>query len=340
MRVLVVDDDPFSVAMVSRALLLDGYEVETARNGEEAIQILEERFCRIVISDWEMPHMSGVDLCKRIRKSELPSYVYFILLTYREKTDDIVQGLSAGADDFVSKPFDPLELRARVTAGKRLIALETRDMVIFALARLAESRDPETGLHLDRIRNYSRALAQQLMRSGPYQDQINPSFAQLIYLTSPLHDIGKIGIPDSILLKPGRLNDEEFDIMKRHTTIGAETLSAAIDKYPDVEFLKVARDIALTHHERFDGTGYPQRLRGEDIPLSGRIVALADVYDALRSKRVYKSSYTHSTTRSMILEASGTHFDPAVVEAFSEIEECFRQIDETHRYDEAEAMTA
>jgi putative two-component system response regulator len=280
--------------------------------------------------------MSGVELCKRIRKSELPSYVYFILLTYREHTDDIVQGLSAGADDFVSKPFEPLELRARVNAGKRLIALETRDMVIFALARLAESRDPETGLHLDRIRAYSRALAQQLMRQGAYKDQIEPSFAQLIYLTSPLHDIGKIGIPDAILLKPGKLTEDEFEIMKRHTTIGADTLNAAIDKYPDVEFLKVARDIALTHHERFDGTGYPQRLRGEEIPLCGRIVALADVYDAMRSKRVYKSSFSHAVTRSKIVAAGGTHFDPVVVEAFCAIEESFRQIDEALRGEESE----
>jgi len=164
------------------------------------------------------------------------------------------------------------------------------------------------------------------MSHGATREQVDPDFACLIYLTSPLHDIGKVGIPDAVLLKPGRLSDREFAIMKTHTTIGAETLDAALHQYPGVAYLRFARDIALTHHERFDGSGYPSGLSGDDIPLSGRVVALADVYDALTSKRVYKPAYAHDIARSMIFEESGTHFDPAVVEAFRQNEAEFLKI--------------
>ncbi len=234
--------------------------------------------------------------------------------------------MSAGADDFISKPFHPAELLVRVRAGERVLALETRDVAIFAMAKLAESRDPETGAHLERVRRYSRTLAQRLAWNPAYYDQIDDNYTQLIYLTSPLHDIGKVGIPDSVLLKPGRLTAEEFDIMKTHAMIGARTLDAALHEYPGATFLQMARDIAASHHERFDGSGYPDRLRGTDIPLCGRIVALADVYDALTSKRVYKDAFGHDHARNVILEESGRHFDPSVVEAFLQCESQFIDI--------------
>jgi putative two-component system response regulator len=214
----------------------------------------------------------------------------------------------------------------RVRTGERILSLETRDVAIFAMAKLAESRDPETGEHLERMRYYSRILAEHLVATRPDCAELRAEFTHLVYLTSPLHDIGKVGIPDSVLLKPGRLSDREFAIMKTHTTIGAETLDAAVRQYPGVAYLHFARNIALTHHERFDGSGYPSGLAGMDIPLCGRIVALADVYDALTSKRVYKPAFAHDIAHSMILDEAGRHFDPDVVNAFAENEDKFRSV--------------
>jgi putative two-component system response regulator len=320
MRLLIVDDDEISRLMLHEALAKAGYDVETAANGRDAMSRIRSAGCRLIISDWEMPEMNGVELCRAIRQSDLPGYTYVILLTSRDDSAGRVEGLNAGADDFVAKPYDLPELLARIRTGERVLSLETRDVAIFAMARLAESRDPETGAHLERVRNYSRALAQDLATSSRYADQINPEFIRLIYQTSPLHDIGKVGIPDSVLLKAGRLSDREFEIMKMHAMIGADTLAAALKEFPGIKFLEMGRDIAAAHHERFDGSGYPAGLVGETIPLCARIVAVADVYDALTSKRVYKSAFSHDIARAMILADSGAHFDPVLVESFVRIE--------------------
>ncbi len=315
-QVLVVDDDEISTMLLHDILSRSGFEVLVARNGVEALDVLRGGTCRLVITDWEMPCMTGVELCRRIREEELDRYVYLILLTSRDEAHDVVEGLSSGADDFVSKPFQAGELRVRLRAGQRVLGMETRDVAIFAMAKLAESRDPETGAHLERIRNYARILARDLAGHRSRRCPVDGDYARLIYLTSPLHDIGKVGIPDSVLLKPGRLSDREFEIMKTHTTLGAETLDAALRQFPGVEFLRMARDVALTHHEHFDGSGYPGGLAGDGIPVAGRIVALADVYDALMSKRVYKDPYHHDVAREIILSARGRQFDPEVVDAF------------------------
>jgi putative two-component system response regulator len=176
------------------------------------------------------------------------------------------------------------------------------------------------------MRNYSRVLAQDLSEQPAVRDRVNAEFVHLIYQTSVLHDIGKVGIPDSVLLKPGRLSDMEFRIMKRHTIIGARTLNAALRQHPRAKFLRMARNIALTHHEHFDGTGYPGRRAGQDIPLCGRIVALADVYDALTTRRVYKEAFTHEVARAIILDSAGTQFDPEIVQAFLRTEGQFLAI--------------
>lgn len=323
MRILIVDDNDVALTVLQNALEAAGHVVVTARDGQEAFAMLYEHRCRIVISDWEMPQMNGVDLCRAIRAADFQGYIYFMLLTGHTSTGEKVEGLNAGADDFIVKPFDPAELLARVRAGERVLSLETREMAIFAMAKLAESRDPETGWHLERVRSYSKVLAQHLSTAPKFQDTIDQEFVRLIYLTSPLHDIGKVGIPDGVLLKPGRLSDREFEIMKSHTTIGAQTLDAALQLFPEVKFLQMAQEIALGHHERVDGTGYPRGLKGDDIPLSARIVALADVYDALASKRVYKNAFTHEVAKSIILKDSGTHFDSGVVEAFIAEEDQF-----------------
>lgn len=333
MQILIVDDDELSLDILEHALGGEGHSVIRASHGHHALEILQQGACQFVISDWDMPGMNGIELCQKIRRRDFGGYVYVILLTSHYGTADIVEGMSAGADDFITKPFHAAELAVRVRAGCRVVSLETRDLAIFALAKLAESRDPETGHHLERVRSYSRVLAEELGLNPKYTTEIDAEFIHLIYLTSPLHDIGKVGIPDSVLLKPGRLSREEFDIMKTHATLGAATLESALDRYPAARFLRVARDIAATHHERWDGTGYPAGLAGLDIPLCGRIVSLADVYDALTSKRSYKEAFTHETARSIIIEGSNTHFDPDVVNAFVQVENEFLSIRKRYAVD-------
>jgi putative two-component system response regulator len=323
MKVLTVDDDDIVLEMLNLVLAQAGHEVVSARNGKEAIEVLRAGQCRMVITDWEMPIMNGLELCKAIRAEQFAGYIYTIILTSHTSVKEAVAGLSAGADDYVSKPFNPEELTVRIRTGERILSLETRDIAIFAMAKLAESRDPETGAHLERVRTYCRTLSQWLADQHLPGYEIDAPFTQTIYLTSPLHDIGKIGIPDCVLLKPGRLSDREFEIMKTHTTLGAGTLNAALEQFPDAKFLLMARDIALGHHERFDGTGYPGGLVGGNIPLCARIVALADVYDALTSKRIYKNAFGHDVARSIITEESGSHFDPRVISAFLGTEQEF-----------------
>jgi putative two-component system response regulator len=333
MRVLIADDNEVTLVMLRSKLEIAGYEVIEARDGAEALEQVRSGASRLVISDWEMPRMSGIDLCRAVRAEELHGYVYVILLTSHDTPAARVDGLSAGADDFVAKPYDAPELLARVRSGERVLSLETRDVAIFALAKLAESRDPDTGAHLERVRNYSRILAQRLATIPRFHDQIDPEYIRLIYQTSPLHDIGKVGIPDSVLLKPGKLTPEEFEVMKTHAALGAQTLDAAVTRFPEVRFLKLARDIAQSHHERVDGKGYPDGLAGDEIPLCARIVALADVYDALTTKRVYKEAYSHAQAKATILRESGAHFDPLIVEAFLHEEKRFLDIKRRFAFD-------
>lgn len=323
MRVLIVEDDPVTAEILTDNLQQFGYEVAWAADGREALEQVRTGKFRLVVSDWQMPRMSGLDLCREIRRRSMSGYIYFILLTSNTGVENTVCGLDAGADDFLTKPFHPHELRMRLRTGERILSLESRDLMIFAMAKLTESRDIDTGAHLERMREYSRVLADELSRWPKYQDVIDGDYVQLVYLTSPLHDIGKVGIPDNVLLKPGRLTPEEFDVMKTHTTLGGATLQTVAHARPDARFLSMAHEIAMTHHERYDGKGYPNGLKGEEIPLCGRVVSLADVYDALTSKRVYKPAYSHDTAKSIILEGKGTQFDPDVVQAFLNREQEF-----------------
>lgn len=326
MKILIVDDDEIALDILSAALDSSGYEVETAGNGTAALARIEQGDIRFVITDWEIPQMNGLALCQAIRRKAASGYVYVVLLTSNGSSQEIVEGMSAGADDFVVKPFNHAELKARVRAGERVLALETRDTLIFALAKLAESRDHETGMHLERVQRYSRRLAESLIDYQDNNTQVDTDFIRLVYQTSPLHDIGKVGVPDCVLQKPGKLTKEEFDVMKTHTTIGAQTLESALANYPHARFLQVARDIAKSHHERWDGTGYPEGLAGNAIPLAARIVAVADVYDALTSRRVYKEAFSHKVAYDIITGDSGKHFDPRVVAAFVELEQDFLDI--------------
>jgi len=316
MNILVADDDPTTVELLKHALEKLGYCVTTACDGTEAFTLLRTGEFRILITDWQMPGMTGLELCERIRKHPSGNYIYVIMLTSYASLDGVVCCLEAGADDYLAKPFQPAELLVRIRAGERLLSLESRELTIFALAKLVESRDDETGGHVERMRQYAKILTEELSRHPDFSQEIDGHFINLIYLTTPLHDIGKVGIPDHILRKPGKLTEQEFEIMKTHTTLGAHTLEAVTAAHHNAGYLRIARDIALTHHERWNGTGYPQGLAGDDIPLCGRITAVADVYDALTSKRSYKEAYSHDTACRIIEAGRGTQFDPRVIDAF------------------------
>ena len=324
--ILLVDDDPIILTMVAANLRAAGYRVSTAKDGIEAVQHLRDHRTGIVISDWSMPRMDGLQLCEEVRRRSADGYIYFILLTTHQKASERVRGLASGADDLLNKPFDPRELLERVRIAERILQLETREALIFAMAKLAESRDEDTGQHLERVQRYSHVLCRELAIDSQYSEQVTPEFMRLVYQTCPLHDIGKVGIPDAILQKPGRLTPEEFEIMKRHVTIGADAIRATLEHSPSASFLQFALDIAQSHHEKFDGTGYPHGLKGNQIPLAARIVALADVYDALTTKRVYKDAFPHSKADAIIASGSGQHFDPVIVQAYRKAEVDFDTI--------------
>jgi putative two-component system response regulator len=323
MKILIVDDELVSRKKMDLLVRSLGHETLVATDGLEGWGIWKNERPRMVITDWMMPRMDGLELCRKIREAEGSQYIYLIMVTSREDVNDLIMGMDAGADDFITKPFVKEELAVRIKAGERISGFETRDIVIFSLV---ESRDLETGQHLERIRHYSKTLAVAMSTSGNPPEEIDGLFLENIFLTSPLHDIGKVGIPDHILLKPARLDNKEFEIMKRHSIIGYKTLHEAMEKYPKADYLRMSADIARSHHEKFDGTGYPDGLKGEEIPLAARIVALADVYDALVSKRIYKYAYKHDVGRSIIENEKGKHFDPIVVDAFLEREKEFIEI--------------
>ncbi len=325
MRILIVDDSDIALDLLEKPLVQAGHTVDRATDGDKALAWLCKGVHRLVISDWDMPGMDGLSLCRKVRALS-STYIYFILVTSHNKPADIVMGMSTGADDFISKPFNPAELLVRVRAGERVLSLESRDIAIFAMAKLTESRDQETGQHLERVRSFAQLLARRMMEWPKFRGVIDDKTVRLIYETSPLHDIGKVGIPDHILRKPGKLTEAEMAIMRTHTTLGKETLDSALQKYPDAEFLRFARDIVACHHERWDGAGYPNRLAGESIPLCARIVSVADVYDALTSDRVYRRAMSPDEARQIIIDGSGSQFDPDVVAAFVELTAEFEEI--------------
>jgi putative two-component system response regulator len=315
-KILVVDDELVSREKMKKLVQSIGHETVIANDGIEALEVWRHEGLRMVIADWKMPRMDGLNLCKEIRNSEGGTYTYFIMVTTKSNIKDVIVGMEGGADDFITKPFVKEDLIARIRAGERILSLETKDIVIFSMAKLAESRDPETGKHLERIRHYSKVLAEALAARNSFSEEIDKLFINNIYLSSPLHDIGKVGIPDSVLLKPARLDDKEFNIMKEHTNIGFKTLNEALTKYPQADYLRMSAEIALSHHEKFDGSGYPNGLRGNEIPLSAQIVAIADVYDALTNNRAYKIAFSHDVAKGIIIEERNTHFNPELIDAF------------------------
>ncbi len=334
-RILVIDDNVDNL-MILQELLEPEYTVKCVASGEEALRVAPQFQPNLVLLDVMMPGLDGNETCASMRSLPEMSAAKIVMVSARNEVQDRLVAYDAGAVDYISKPFHDQEVLAKVRTWMQMIHAQyvdditeevanTRDAVGSALVTLASSRDTETGDHLFRIRWYSHALAEQLAVTGPYRRQIDETFLEQLYRASPLHDIGKVGVEDAILLKPGPLTDPERDAIKQHAAIGADILSRAAAKLPHAEYLKMAIDIARWHHEHFDGSGYPDGLAGLDIPLAARIVAVADVFDALTSRRVYKLAVPVADAATIIEANAGSHFDPAVVDAFHSRSEELRQ---------------
>ncbi len=344
-RVFAVDDDPLVLKLLEKILEAD-YTVATSTSAVEAVQLCRQFAPDLVLLDLRMPSLDGFEVCRRLRTAFRGRRLAIIIVSAYFSQQEQAQAFAAGADDYIAKPINPLELQSRVKLHFRLLdaitkvdqirhevakdhlessrrleeqqreLLATRDVAVLTLARIAEARDVFTGKHLERIRAYSDLLARQLRQHGPYVDQIDQRFLQDLHQASTLHDVGKVAISDSILLKPGKLTPDEWERMKQHSRVGARILDEAVRRGDGGKFLAMAVAVARSHHERFDGGGYPDGLSGEDIPLAARIVAVADVFDALTSPRPYKPAWSALDAKQVIEMESAGQFDPAVVEAF------------------------
>lgn len=348
--ILIVDDTPANITVI-RGVLADEYRTKVATGGEKALALAagDDR-PDLILLDVMMPGLDGYAVCSRLKADPATAAIPVIFLTAKTNVEDEARGLAVGAVDYIHKPFSPPVILARVrnqilvkeareVLERRNESLEEKvqertrqlstiqDATIMALASLAETRDNETGNHIRRTQHYVRMLALRLAQMPRYRDALPPDVIEMLYKSAPLHDIGKVGIPDHILLKPGRLTAEEFEIMKGHPRLGYQAIEAAeIHLGSPIAFLSTAKEIALGHHEKWDGSGYPSGLTGEDIPLSARLMAVADVYDALISRRVYKAGFTHAAALAVMREGRGSHFDPAILDVFLAEEDAMRGI--------------
>ena len=348
--ILVVDDTPENLTLMGD-MLAPYYRVKVANNGERALKIVSaDNKPDLVLLDVMMPGLSGYEVCEALKADPSTAEIPVIFLTALSNVEDEQRGLDAGAVDYVTKPISPPVVLARVKSHLRLkaasdeiknqnVVLERKvaertaqlaaiqDVTILAMASLAETRDSDTGNHIRRTQNYVRELALALADHPRFRDTMTSAFVDLLYKSAPLHDIGKVGIPDRILLKPGKLTPDEFEIMKTHAALGRQAIDHAEHSLgTSVEFLMLAKEIAYGHHEKWDGSGYPQALQGDDIPVSARLMAIADVYDALISRRVYKNGMSHDEAVGIVVKGRGSHFDPDMVDAFVAIQAEFRRI--------------
>ena len=347
--VLIVDDNAENRVLLS-GLLKPHYRVFVSTGGKQALNICTKKQPDIVLLDVMMPEMDGYEVCEQLKNDPVTCDIPVIFLTAKSEIENEQKGFEVGGVDYIHKPVSPPILLSRINTHIKLknavCALEKQNELleervkertyelemlqhatIGAMASLAETRDNETGNHIRRTQNYVKVLAEELVSMGHYVDELTPESINLLYRSAPLHDIGKVGIPDEVLLKPGRLTSEEFEVMKRHTILGRAVLMSVEDSIDfKCEFLTLAKEIAYSHQEKWDGSGYPEGLKGTDIPLSARLMALADVYDALICERVYKPAFPHDKALEIIAEGEGTHFEPLVVQAFLNIEHVFREI--------------
>jgi response regulator RpfG family c-di-GMP phosphodiesterase/serine/threonine protein kinase len=356
-RVLIVDDEEPVRRVCRLALSREPVACDESETGPDAIDRGLVGPYDLVLLDVDLPGLNGEQVLRRLREHPPAAHTKVIMLSGRTTGDDLSRLLSAGADDYLTKPFSVVQLRARVQAALRLKeaqdrsdllarrlaatnaeleqALNIRDgelihargALVLALAKLVEQRSSETGAHLIRLQRYCRVLAEAAAATPAFAGRLDPAFVQAVEAAAPLHDIGKVAIPDHILNKPGQLTSEERGLIQTHTSVGADTLAEVSARYPfATAFFHTAIEIARHHHERWDGTGYPDRLAGEAIPLSARLVAIADVYDALRSRRVYKPSLPHPIAVEQMADRSPGHFDPALLDVFRRVAGQFDRI--------------
>lgn len=357
--ILIVDDTPDNISLLS-GLLKDQYKIKIATNGLKALQIASATPSPdLILLDVMMPEMDGYETCRRLKADPVTSDIPIIFLTAKSQVQDEEMGLRLGAVDYISKPISPPIVLARVATQLNLVRarhllqdqnkhLESlvrdrtlklakmQDAIIMAMASLAETRDNETGNHIRRTQNYVAALARKLKNHPRFSAELSDENIELLYKSAPLHDIGKVGIPDNILLKPEKLTSEEFEVMKLHTVYGRETI-LSVEQYlgESNEFLRFAREITYSHQEKWDGSGYPENLVGDAIPLSARLMAVADVYDALISRRIYKPAFSHEDAIGIMRKGKGSHFDPDILDAFLQITDEFREI--ANRFKESDS---
>ena len=348
--ILVVDDTPDNLILMSSLLKAD-YKVKIANSGEKALRVASTATPPdLILLDIMMPGMDGYEVCQQLKREPKTMNIPVIFLTAKSEMEDEKKGLELGAVDYITKPISPPIVLARVKNHLALKAMEEflrdqnaflelevakrtreviaiQDVTILAMASLAETRDSDTGNHIRRTQFYVKALAEKLRNHPQFAWFLTEGNISMLFKSAPLHDIGKVGIPDRILLKPGRFEPEEFEIMKTHTTLGRDAIVHAENALGiKVDFLTFAKTIALSHQEKWNGSGYPEGLAGEDIPIAARLMAVADVYDALISRRVYKEGMTHEKAVQIMIDGRGTHFDPDMLDAFIEIQEEFRSI--------------
>jgi putative two-component system response regulator len=348
--ILIVDDTPDNIMLLSR-LLKDRYNTKVATNGTTALQIANSTGeLDLILLDVMMPGVDGYETCRQLKANPKTAEIPVIFLTAKSQVEDEAMGLNLGAADYLTKPISPPILFARVATQLTLLAARRelkdhnarleqmvrertaqlslmQDATIMAMASMAEQRDNETGNHIRRTQNYVRALAEHLQPHARFRDELTAENIELLYKSAPLHDIGKVGIPDAILLKPGALDRDEFEIMKLHAEYGGNTIGLVEQHLGGSNsFLMYARQIARWHQEKWDGSGYPDNLVGDQIPLAARLMAVADVYDALISRRVYKPPFSHQEALAIMKKGRGSHFDPDIIDAFFEIEGRFAEI--------------
>ena len=350
--IMIVEDEKANIDILLEAFR-DEYEVMVAVDGEKALKAIKSNLPDLILLDIMLPKMNGYEVCKKIKNNPRTASIPIIFVTSMDQKTNERKGLELGAIDYITKPFSIPIVKTRVKnhlelknakeklsnqneilekkVEERTKKIErTQDVTIESLAALAETRDKETGRHINRTKRYVKLLAEYLKNNPRFSDYLTEENINWVYKTAPLHDIGKVGIPDDILYKEGQLTDEEFEIIKKHPTYGKKAIKNAEEDLGQNSFLKFAREIVGTHHEKWDGSGYPDGLEGEEIPIAGRLMALADVYDALVNKRVYKPAFSHSRAFKIITEGDGRtmpeHFDPDVLDAFIALENEFAKI--------------